>query len=67
MTTFSLPAPPPRPLLDVLAETIIRPFFCRSPRSTTTKGGEHMMIATLLIGTTSLVAMVTGFVVMIRD
>jgi len=26
-----------------------------------------MMIATLLIGTTSLVAMVTGFIVMIRD
>jgi len=26
-----------------------------------------MMIATLLIGTMSLVAMVTGFVVMIRD
>lgn len=67
MTTFALPAPPPRPLLEVLAETSIRPFFCRSPRSTTTKGGEHMMIATLLIGTTSLVAMVTGFIVMIRD
>ena len=67
MNTFSLPAPHPWPLLVDFAETSIRPFFCRSPRSTTPKGGEHMMIATLLIGTTSLVAMVTGFIVMIRD
>jgi hypothetical protein len=42
-------------------------FFSSSPRSKTTEGGEPMMIATLLIGTVSLVAMVTGFVVMIRD
>jgi hypothetical protein len=67
MTTFSLPAAHPWLLLDGFTETFIRPFFFRSPRSTTTKGGEHMMIATLLIGTTSLVAMVTGFIVMIRD
>ena len=67
MNTFSLPAPHSWPLLVVFAETYIRPFFCRSPRSTTTKGGEHMMIATLLIGATSLVVMVTGFIVMIRD
>ena len=64
MTTFSLPVPRAWPLFEV---PYIRPFFCRSPRSTTTKGGGHMMIATLLIGTMSLVAMVTGFIVMIRD
>jgi hypothetical protein len=38
-----------------------------SPRDKTTKGGENMMIATLLIGTASLAAMVAGYVVMIRD
>lgn len=67
MTTFSLLAPHAWPLFDVVAGHSIRPFFCRSPRSTTTKRGEHMMIATLLIGTMSLVAMVTRFIVMIRD
>ena len=39
----------------------------RSPRNQPTEGGELMMIATLLIGTASLAAMVTGYVVMIRD
>ena len=67
MTTVSLPAPHAWPLFEVVADPSSRPFFCRSPRSTTTKGGEYMMIATLLIGTMSLVAMVTGFIVMIRD
>jgi hypothetical protein len=67
VTTFSLPAPHHWPLLVVFAETSIRPFFSRSPRSATTQGGEHMMIATLLIGTASLAAMVAGYVVMIRD
>jgi hypothetical protein len=38
-----------------------------SPPDKTTKGGENMMIATLLIGTASLAAMVAGYVVMIRD
>lgn len=38
-----------------------------SPRNTTTEGGEHMMIATLLIGAWSLAAMVTGYIVMVRD
>jgi hypothetical protein len=38
-----------------------------SPPDKTTKGGENMMIATLLIGTASLAAMFAGFVVMIRD
>jgi hypothetical protein len=42
-------------------------FFSRSPRSKTTEGGELMMIVTLLIGTASLAAMVSGFVVMARD
>jgi|SanBayMetagenome_1026888.scaffolds.fasta_scaffold91321_1 hypothetical protein len=41
--------------------------FFRSPRNKPTEGGEPMMIATLLIGTASLAAMVTGYVVMIRD
>jgi hypothetical protein len=38
-----------------------------SPRNRKTEGGEPMMIATLLIGTASLAAMVTGYVVMVRD
>lgn len=38
-----------------------------SPRNKPTEGGEPMMIATLLIGTASLAAMVTGYVVMIRN
>lgn len=42
-------------------------IFSRSPRNKPTEGGEHMMIATLLIGTASLAAMVAGYVVMIRD
>jgi hypothetical protein len=67
MTTFSLPAPHPWPLLDVFAETSLRPFFCRSPRSTTTKGGEPMMIMTTLIGAASLLGMVAGYVAMVRD
>jgi hypothetical protein len=41
--------------------------FSRSPRNKPTEGGEPMMIATLLIGTASLAAMVIGYVVMIRD
>jgi hypothetical protein len=39
----------------------------RSPRNQPTEGGELMMIATLFIGAASLAAMVTGYVVMIRD
>jgi hypothetical protein len=39
----------------------------RSPRNKTTKGGEPMMIATLLIGAASLAGMVTGYAVMVRD
>ena len=39
----------------------------RSPRNQPTKGGELMMIATLFIGAASLAALVTGYVVMIRD
>lgn len=42
-------------------------IFARSPRNKPTEGGEPMMIATLLIGTASLAAMVAGYVVMIRD
>jgi hypothetical protein len=42
-------------------------FLPRSPQNMNKEGGEPMMIATLLIGTASLAAMVTGFVVMIRD
>ena len=41
--------------------------FFRSPRNKPTKGGEPMMIATILIGAASLAAMVAGYVVMIRD
>ena len=41
-------------------------MLSRSPRNKTTQGGEPMMIATLLIGTASLVAMVTGYVAMVR-
>lgn len=41
--------------------------FPRSPRNGKTEGGEPMMIATLLIGAASLAAMVTGYVVMVRD
>ena len=41
--------------------------FFRSPRNKPTKGGEHMMTLTLMIGTASLAAMVAGYVVMIRD
>ncbi len=55
VTTFSWP----------LRRTRI--FLPRSPRSMNNQGGELMMIVTLLIGTASLAAMVTGFVVMIRD
>lgn len=42
-------------------------IFFSSPRNATTEGGEHMMIATLLIGAWSLAAMVTGYIVMVRD
>ena len=41
--------------------------FSSLPRNKPTEGGEPMMIAALLIGTASLAAMVTGYVVMIRD
>ena len=46
---------------------IARAIFSRLSRNKTTEGGEPMMIATLLIGTASLAAMVAGYVVMIRD
>lgn len=45
---------------------LLAPFFSCSPRSKTTKGGEPMMIATLMIGTAALAAMVAGYVAMVR-
>jgi hypothetical protein len=44
-----------------------RIFFPCSPRSKSTKGGEPMMIATLLVGAASLSAMVAGYVAMARE
>ncbi len=44
-----------------------RILFPCSPRSKSTKGGEPMMIATLLIGVASLSAMVAGYVAMVRE
>jgi hypothetical protein len=55
------------PLWTARRSLRVAKFFSSSPRSKTTEGGELMMIVTLLIGTASLAAMVTGFVVMIRD
>lgn len=55
------------PLWPARRSLPVAKFFSSSPRSKTTEGGELMMIVTLLIGTASLAAMVTGFVVMIRD
>jgi hypothetical protein len=46
---------------------LLTAFFSRSPRSQTTKGGEPMMMATLMIGATGLAAMVAGYVAMARD
>jgi hypothetical protein len=55
MKTFPRPEPP------------ARIFFPCSPRSKATKGGEPMMIATVLIGAASLSAMVAGYVAMARE
>jgi hypothetical protein len=55
------------PSLELSADFLVRRIFHRSPRGKTTEGGETMMIATLLIATASLAAMLGGFVVMIRD
>jgi hypothetical protein len=55
MKTFPRPAPR------------ARIFFPCSPRSKSTKGGEPMMIATLLVGAASLSAMMAGYVLMVRE